>query len=325
MSFLKTLVGWLTGKKAEEPADFTVVFKVTAHKLKMPIGMQSAPLTNSGEDETLDAFWSDEVESAKLKQKRFTELMAEALQKRDPENTYVCSDKFYITVTTKDGQNGSIFSENIWREVADCPGERKPKLRTTLAMGAMTKEYSLKENLDRIIPTSRGKDYIDYCTNQMEDKIFYEELTNDLYLSFVLDLPDLFLSVSKQDIDECGKSLVELKEIAKDNLRRCLPEAIDVYSRDRRLYVMAAGGNYEAYTIHLPECMQQIRTTLERDFAFAIPGRDLFLFCKADDGEALLALQEQAKLLFKNHSRPISPGLFVFEDGELKGIEISAN
>jgi uncharacterized protein YtpQ (UPF0354 family) len=325
MSFIKNIVGWLTGKKAEAPVEFTVVFKLTAHKLKMPVGMQSEPMTNSGDDETLDAFWSDEVESAKLKQKRFTELMAEALQKRDPENTYVCSDKFYITVTTKDGQNGSIFSENIWREVAHCPGERKPKLRTTLAMGIMTKECSLKENLDRIIPTSRGKNYIDYCTNQMEDKIFYEEMTKDLYMSFVLDLPDLFQSVSREDIDECGKSLAELKEIAKDNLRRCLPEAIDVLSRDRRIFMLAAGGNYETYTIHLPECLQQIRTTLERDFAFAIPGRDLFIFCKADDGEALFTLQEQAKLLFKDHSRPISPGLFLFEDGQMKAIEISAS
>jgi hypothetical protein len=99
----------------------------------------------------------------------------------------------------------------------------------------------------------------------------------DLLVTYSLDLPDRFVSISHQVMQEMGLDPDSLHRIALENLEKCFNEGIAV--QDLQLYnAIGTGGNLEACTLLLPWLWQKKSTTVTGDLLMVVPSRNAVYF-----------------------------------------------
>ena len=119
--------------------------------------------------------------------------------------------------------------------------------------------------------------------------------------------------MTPKDLTDLAIPKESLRPIACENLRRILPK-IELAGTNG-LYMMTAGGNYEASLILLDSIWTSRQFSVKGDYVVGIPTRDLLLITGADDPEGTARVRSIAHKATAEGSYRLTEDLFVYRNG----------
>lgn len=172
---------------------------------------------------------------------------------------------------------------DIPEDFAEARPHLRPKIWSRLALEAMRLHIQAES------PTSEGLDLAEY------------EIGSHLIAGIAYDLPEIILSVSRDNLEKWGITFYEALEIARENLTE---QNFSVGSMGKSVHLLQNNDNYDACRLLIPTLFDKL--PVNGDHIVAIPHRDLLIVTGSRDDkglEVMLDLIDQAA----DHPRPILP------------------
>ena len=146
------------------------------------------------------------------------------------------------------------------------------------------------------------------------EQVAHVEFVNGTVLLFVLDLPQVTVSLTLEQLIRWGVDCLEVEEIAKKNLERYSPELkIQVIeSRDGgRAAILNEQDGYDAARLLLGKLHQRLAPELNGNFFVATPARDMFVALSCDPPDFVERLRKRVDQDYRRLPYPITRDLFV--------------
>jgi hypothetical protein len=180
------------------------------------------------------------------------------------------------------------------------------------SLGHLTLDFARPRIMPRIQPVS----IFNHLSREM---VAHSEFVNDTCVVYVIDLPQMTVSITTEQMVRWGLSIDALEEIAKENLDEYAPEVevqLVTSKEGGRAVLLSEQDGYDAARLLLTDLHARLSPRLGREFYVALPARDMFLAMTAGPGDFVKRLSDRVLHDFKRLPYPISPELFlVTRDG----------
>ena len=247
---------------------------------------------------------------------RVASLILKELQKRSPGEAFSLDSEQYL-IRRADG--GVIYLNNLYRDYCRAkPSERKDQIeRFVLGMLNADRPDELKATHPRLLPILRHLGGVDLArisngdlSLPLEEAMLWRQFSPVLGAAVAVDSDHAIAQVSQLDLEKWGITFEEAFAIAVDNLRH---KAAPTFSEiGPGLYASNYGDYYDAGRIFLHELAWQL--PLNGDPVAMVPNRTCLLICGANDPAALVEMVNQARLVLREQSRPLSSEMFRLVD-----------
>jgi uncharacterized protein YtpQ (UPF0354 family) len=142
---------------------------------------------------------------------------------------------------------------------------------------------------------------------------------NDTVIVFVIDLPNMTVSVTTEQMLRWGKSADDLEQVAKENLDNYAPqiEFRSVTSDEGgKAVLVSMQDGYDASRLLMSDLFLTLAPEFGGDFLVATPSRDMFLAIAKDDDTFVHRVHDRVEADFERLPYPITDRLFyVCRDG----------
>lgn len=166
-----------------------------------------------------------------------------------------------------------------------------------------------------ILPQVRSLDWLTACGPRFGDSALVSRpLGADLVVCFVVDGPTAMTFVCRRHLELWGRSLDEVERLACANLRRRTGTGAVRPAADGTPLLVTRGDGYDAARLLLVDPAHADRLLV------AVPERDV-LWLSGTAGADLRALLEHTAAQAKRSARPVSPRVYVLENGCLRALE----
>lgn len=170
--------------------------------------------------------------------------------------------------------------------------------------------------MPRIMPRIQPEAIFDQLDRE---QVAHLPFVNGTVVVFVLDMPQMTVSITTEQMIRWRLDADELDRIARENLARYSPHLqVQVVESPEggRAAIVAEHDGYDAARLLLSRIHRQLAPQLGGDFFVATPSRDRFLAISAEPKQFLDRLQERAEQEYRSLPYPITTSLFlVTRDG----------
>jgi hypothetical protein len=146
------------------------------------------------------------------------------------------------------------------------------------------------------------------------EQVAHVPFVNNTVVVFVIDLPQMTVSITTEQMVKWGVQADDLELIARENLSRYAPDLsiqiIDSKEGGRAAIVSRQDG-YDAARILLGRLYEKLAPELKGDFYVATPARDTFLAMTCDPEEFVGRLKNRIDADYRRLPYPITNELFV--------------
>lgn len=182
----------------------------------------------------------------------------------------------------------------------------------SMAAAAMPWQVARNKIMPRIQPVS----IFEHLSREMVAHVPY---VNDTVVVFVIDMPQMTVSVTTEQMLKWGMCAEDLDDIARKNLRAFTPEfefrSIDADEGGRAI-LLAQQDGYDASRLLLDEFFAQVAPEMDGDFYAACPSRDMLLALSCDPEPFVQRVRSRIDEDFLRLPYPITNKLFyVTRDG----------
>lgn len=147
-----------------------------------------------------------------------------------------------------------------------------------------------------------------------EEQVAHIPYVNNTVIVFVIDMPQITVTVTIEQTLRWGVQAEDLDVIARENLARYIPDLqiqlVDSVEGGRAAIVAAQDG-YDAARLLVNSLHDRLAPELNGDFYVAIPCRDVFLAWSSAPAEFVTRLSKRAEMAFRRLPYPITSNLFV--------------
>jgi uncharacterized protein YtpQ (UPF0354 family) len=168
----------------------------------------------------------------------------------------------------------------------------------------------------RIMPRIQPESIFNHLTRE---QVAYVPFVNGTVVVFVMDLPQMTVSVTTEQMIRWGVTAEDLELIARENLDEYVPELSVqmVESREGgRAAIVAEQDGYDAARLLLSSLFDKLGPKLGGDFSVAIPARDMFIAMTNRPEAFVHRLRTRVAQDYKRLPYPITSELFyVTRDG----------
>ncbi|MCE2883036.1 MAG: DUF1444 family protein [Planctomycetaceae bacterium] len=151
------------------------------------------------------------------------------------------------------------------------------------------------------------------------EQVAHVPFVNDTSIVFVIDLPQLTVSITTEQMIRWGLQSDDLDAISRENLARYAPdlEVRFVDSHDGgRAAIVAQQDGYDAARLLLSSLYDRLRSELRGDFYVAAPARDTFIAISVGPNPFVERLKQRVEEDYRRLPYPITRELFyVTRDG----------
>ncbi|XHC26237.1 DUF1444 family protein [Phycisphaerales bacterium ac7] len=142
---------------------------------------------------------------------------------------------------------------------------------------------------------------------------------NDTVIVFVIDLPNMTVSVTTEQMLRWGKTAEDLEEVARRNLDEYAP-ALEFKSLESdeggKAILLSIQDGYDASRLLLSSLFRTLAPEFGGDFMVATPSRDMFLAIPANEPGFINEVSGKVEEDFNRLPYPITDRLFyVCRDG----------
>jgi uncharacterized protein YtpQ (UPF0354 family) len=246
--------------------------------------------------------------------REFTKQYFDSLTNKFPAAKFTIVDD--STIESKFQDNDIRISvDNAYKEYQAVPDSLQKVLTKYLTV--TSELYRPKENIsiDRIVPIIKPVSYLDDIKNvagkmgaTKDIEGIYEKYNDQLLIVYAEDTKNSIRYLTHDDIKSLSVSEDSIKQIAVRNLDRLLT-SIQRKGSDG-VYMLTAGGDYEASIILLNDVLTKESLPVDGDFVIAIPNRDMLLITGSNDKAGILKIREVAKKSFETGNYQVSEYLY---------------
>ncbi len=158
------------------------------------------------------------------------------------------------------------------------------------------------------------------------EQVAHVPFVNNTVVVFVIDLPQMTVSITTEQMMKWGVQADDLELIARENLGRYAPDLsiqiIDSKEGGRAAIVSRQDG-YDAARLLLNRLYEKLAPELKGDFYVATPARDTFLAMTCDPPEFVGRLKNRIDADYRRLPYPITNELFVVTRDGVAGTAIS--
>jgi uncharacterized protein YtpQ (UPF0354 family) len=254
---------------------------------------------------------------------QFTKEFADALRKSSPALKVEIVKDLELKVTSADGSELSAFLDNAYDMYRQDP-KAKSEVIGRFIVATLETAAGVPEKVEsaRIIPVIKDRPWLEESREALLSRgakktpeYVYENFSPDLIIVYAEDSPKNIRYVTPKDLEEIKIEQKQLRELATENLKRLLPKI------ERRgtngLYMLTAGGNYEASLLLLDSIWNDGQMDVLGDIVVAVPTRDLLLVTGSQDQEGIEKVTQIVKKSFsEGFSYRLTQKLFVYRNGK---------
>jgi len=211
--------------------------------------------------------------------------------------------------------------ENLYRMVKHEPERAREIVEHYLQQlfagdAAQLGPMSLDFARPRIMPRIQPETIFQHLSREM---VAHIPFVNGTVVVFVIDLPQMTVSITTEQMIRWGVSLEELEKIGRRNLDHYAPE-IEVQlvesKEGGRAAIVSEQDGYDAARLLLTDLFSRLAPRLGGNFYVALPARDMFLALSEDPEPFVRRLHERVTLDYKRLPYPITSDFFlVTRDG----------
>jgi len=179
------------------------------------------------------------------------------------------------------------------------------------------------EGLDpgRIIPVVKDRQWLEETRTALMSRgakkvpeHVYDDLNEDLIVLYAEDSPKNIRYFSPNDLIKAQIDRKNLRSLACENLKKVIPN-IERHG-ENGLYMMAAGGDYEASLLLFDGLWNGMQKEVQGDVVVAIPTRDLLVVTGSDDAEGIKRMKKIIADATAKGSYRLTQKMFVYREGK---------
>lgn len=228
-----------------------------------------------------------------------------------------------LRVVNADGKENATFLYNAYDQYKSYPQLKEEVIQNFVQSFIETaKNLPSLESVDpgRIIPVIKDRPWLaetrQALINRGAKKVpenVYEDLNDDLIILYAEDSPKNMRYLRPEDLETAKLDRSELRKLACENLKRMLPK-IERHGANG-LYMIAAGGDYEASLLLFDGIWKGIKSEVKGDVVVAIPSRDVLIVTGSQDFEGIQRMKHIIKDASTKGSYLLTQKMFVYRDG----------
>ncbi len=247
---------------------------------------------------------------------------AEAMRKSSPGLRVDVIGDLELKVTNAEGRDSTPFLYNAYDAYLQEPAA-KADLIHRFAAAALETATAGHSGVDRsrIVPVIKDRPWLAEIRQAMLHRgatklpeAVYDDFTPDLVIAYAEDSPRNMRYLTPKNLEDTGIDRKELRALACENLKRLLPK-IERHGANG-LYMLTAGGNYEASLLLLDSIWSGGQMDVRGDIVVAIPTRDLLLVTGSQNPEGIKKVKEMANEASIKGPYRLTPKLFVYRNGQ---------
>jgi uncharacterized protein YtpQ (UPF0354 family) len=211
--------------------------------------------------------------------------------------------------------------ENLFRMVRHEPGRGQEIVEHFLDQlftgeGLDVADMPFEMAKGRIMPRVQPDSIFKHLSRELVAHVPY---VNDTVIVFVIDLPQMTVSITTEQVVKWGVDVEDLEFIARDNLAAYAPELEFQVIESReggKAVIVAEQDGYDAARLLLDDLHRKLAGQLGGDFYVATPARDMFVAMSLGPRAFLDRLKSRVEDDFTRMPYPICKELFyVTRDG----------
>lgn len=241
----------------------------------------------------------------------FGEHVARILKRQYPDRGVELAGPLDLVLAGK-----HLGLENLYRMVMHDP-ERGTELvenyleRLIEGDALSTMPLPLSAAKPRIMPRIQPLSIFEHLDRE---QVAHVPFVNDTVIVFVLDMPQMTVSITIEQMMRWGLQVEDLDTIARENLDGYAPDLqiqlVDS-SEGGRAAIVSRQDGYDAARLLLDSLHNRLAPELHGDFYVAAPARDMFLALTCDPREFVERLAKRVMVEYKRLPYPITSELFV--------------
>lgn len=253
---------------------------------------------------------------------QFAEQVAEMLRKMQPESAIELTGPRELIVNGR-----RLDLENLLRLVRHDPSRGSEIVEHYLDQlfcteASMVQAMGFDTVQSRIMPRVQPESIFNHLAR---DQVAHVPFVNGTVIVFVIDMPQMTISVTTEQMVRWGVDADRLEELARENLAHASSELelqVVTSKEGGQAIVIAQQDGYDAARLLLDNLYRRLAPRLGGDFYVATPSRDMFVAVSAGPEGFVKRIQQRVREDFARLPYPISPEFFlVTRDGVAGTIE----
>jgi uncharacterized protein YtpQ (UPF0354 family) len=247
--------------------------------------------------------------------KEFTNKYFDLLKTTYPTAKVNIVDDRTIEVRFKD--NAAVISvDNAYKAYQAEPDSLEVILSRYLNVYTSSlNQFDEKITVDKIVPTIKSVSYLESIRETAikaggtgDLSCVYEKYNDQLIIAYAIDLKSSVRALTHNDVKSFSLNEDSIKSIAIRNL----DSRLKIVKREgyNGVYMLTAGGTYEASLILFNHAFTKDSIPVDGDFVIAIPNRDVLLITGSENKTGIAKVNAIAQKSFAGGSHPISPLLY---------------
>lgn len=241
----------------------------------------------------------------------FAEQVARLFQRHYPERTAELVGPFEMVVNGK-----RLALENLYRMVLFDPDRGveivEDYLDHLMEGDAITSApMPLAVAKPRIMPRIQPTSIFQHLDPQ---NVAHTTFVNGTVVVYVIDLPQLTVSITTEQMIQWGLDADDLDRIARENLARYAPDLqiqLVESAEGGKAAIVSRQDGYDAARLLLDRLHLRLAPELGGDFYVAAPARDMFLAISLGPEPFLDRIRDRVKVDYRRLPYPITSDLFV--------------
>ena len=261
----------------------------------------------------------------------FTALAVQSIQSANPEcKVEIVRDLELKVAFGAKADSSSIFLENAYHLYLQAPWNRRNIIDHYSRVFASNLMESGEVLLRNVVPVVKDTGFVTGAlkTIQAQGKepngfFVREPLNESLDIVYGVDTENSIRYLNQEEFSKLHLQGESLRSIAIENLRHLLPEI--QMKQFKGLFIVSAGGTYEASLLLLESFWNKEQFGLKGDFVVGIPSRELLLVADSAEAGAVKSLLHFCREAAGKSSYPLTSQLFRREAGKFVPLPESAS
>ncbi|RZK42267.1 MAG: DUF1444 family protein [Hymenobacter sp.] len=255
--------------------------------------------------------WGCNAKNALLTKEEFATEYLHSLNIKYPNTNFVLNTNLTIT-SEKNGKDYKHYIDNAYIEYKSEPDSAKEIITRYVASTADIYLEQERISIDDIVPTVKSFESIEEL-NSLTEKgkaptVITKKYNSQLVVIYAQDSKNSIRYLTSENFKQLAISEDSLECIALRNLSKILPSV--ERKGNNGLYMITAGGNYEASLLLLPSLWKKKNFPVNGDFIVAIPNRDMLLITGSKNKSGINKIREIVTESYNAGSYPVSEYLY---------------
>jgi uncharacterized protein YtpQ (UPF0354 family) len=246
-----------------------------------------------------------------MTEKEFAQAYLDSLSKKYPSVKFELNPD--LTITSKKGDlDFKHYIDNAFIAYKAEPDSISDIISRYVASTTDVYEGQKLVNVDNVVPVIKPVEYLDEINSLSKDgksiPMITEKYNDQLIIAYAEDSKNSIKYLTEDDFKTLKFSRDTLKSIALRNFDKIIPNI--QRQGDNGLFMITAGGDYEASLILLSSIWTTENFPVDGDFIIAIPNRDLLMVTGSKNKIGINKIKEIVADSYKTGNYQVSDRLY---------------